>query len=135
MSGPSLGRSSDLPQALPEAMAAQHGHIAAMVTGLRRAHTAGEPWSALASYVDRLLGDVRKHFATEEAAMEAARYASLDGHRDEHEVFLRRLEIVRIECDRRETELMPLLTEMLDNWFRHHEDTWDRDAMAVLKPG
>ena len=45
---------------------------------------------------------------------------------------MRRLEVVRLECDRKETELMPLLTEMLDNWFKHHEETWNREAMTSL---
>ncbi len=127
--------STTAPPDLPEALGAQHGHIADMVRGLRRAHDAGEPWSALRTYLDRLLGDVGQHFAREEAAMESAKCADLDAHKNEHQVFLRRLVIVRAECDRKETELMPLLTEMLDNWFSHHEDTWDRDAMAVLQRG
>ncbi len=117
---------------LPEAISAQHGYIASMVTGLRRLHDAGEPWSSLAAYINRLLRDVREHFAREEAVMAAARYERLAGHREEHERFMRRLEVVRLECDRKETELMPLLTEMLDNWFKHHEETWDREAMTSL---
>lgn len=117
----------------PEKVSAQHAHIASKVSDLRRAHDAGESWDALARHLDRLLRDVRHHFAAEEAAMDRARYARLVDHRNEHHVFLRRLEIVRSECDRKQTELMPLLTEMLDNWFKHHEATWDREAFDGAK--
>jgi hemerythrin len=117
----------------PDKVSAQHGHLATLIGGLRRAHDNGESWDALAAYLDRLLADVRHHFAAEEAVMEAAGYDRLDDHRNEHEIFMRRLEVVRVECERKETDLMPLLTEMLDNWFKRHEETWDRDAASALK--
>ncbi len=121
----------DAPE-FPEKIAAQHAHIASMVSALRRAQDAGASWTTLARCIDRLLHDVRRHFAVEEAAMDRAHYARLAEHRDEHDIFTRRLEIVRIECDRKETELMPLLTEMLDNWFKQHEKTWDRQASEAI---
>jgi hemerythrin-like metal-binding protein len=124
---------TDDAQGLPESIGDQHGYLATKVTGLRQMHDGGARWTALAAYLDRLLADVRAHFAREEQVMAAANYDRLAGHRNEHEVFMRRLEVVRLECDRQETDLMPLLTEMLDNWFKHHEDTWDREAIAALK--
>jgi hemerythrin len=46
-------------------------------------------------------------------------------HRKNHETFLRRLRILRAECDRRETELMSVFMDLLDNWFKNHERTAD----------
>lgn len=117
----------------PEKVSAQHGHLASLTAGLRRMHANGASWDVLAHAIDRLLRDVLRHFMAEEVVMEAARYPRLHEHRNEHDVFLRRLEVVRLECERKQTELMPLLVEMLDNWFKQHEATWDREASEAMR--
>lgn len=76
--------------------------------------------------------DVKGHFGAEEAAMERGGYPRLVEHRREHRLFLRRLQALRLECDRQETELMPVLTELLESWFRQHEATMDRHAIDFL---
>ncbi len=72
------------------------------------------------------------HFAAEELLMEKAEYAKFAEHKKMHSVFLERLERLRDECQRRQTELMGVLVELLETWFRHHEETADCDAASVL---
>ena len=50
-----------------------------------------------------------------------------------HATFMRRLIVLRRECDRRETELMGMFIELLDNWFKNHERTADAQVIAFLK--
>lgn len=103
-----------------------------MVSRLREAEAAGAPWTDLASQIDHLLEHVRGHFATEEDEMERAKYPKLEEHRHLHQTFMRRLQVVRDECDRRETELMSLFTELLENWFKNHERTADQHVLEFL---
>lgn len=117
---------------LPDGVAAQHGHLSASIHGLRHAHAAGHAWEELAAAIDELMADVQKHFEYEELLMERAHYPRLEQHRNQHSSFLRRLIALRAECDRRETELMGVLVELLEAWFKSHEQTADRHAMEYL---
>ena len=118
---------------LPDGIKAQHTHLAALVREVREAHDRGVAWAELAVMLDELLDHVRGHFEHEEEEMEKAGYPELAEHRGYHQAFLRRIEVLRAECDRRETELMSVVAELLENWFRNHERTADRHVMQFLK--
>jgi hemerythrin-like metal-binding protein len=117
---------------LPEGIIAQHGHLRHRIRRLRRAHESGRSWEDLAVFVDELLADVRGHFQAEETVMEISRYPRLGEHRNQHRTFMKRLEALRIECDHKETELMSVLTEILESWFKTHEATADKDALDFM---
>lgn len=117
---------------MPDGILAQHGLLREMVSGVRAAHAAGVGWEALAEKVDEVLEVVREHFEHEEREMKRAAYPRLDEHALAHQTFLRRLVVVRAECERRETELMALFTELLENWFKNHERTADRHVLEYL---
>jgi len=119
-------------QTLPDGVAAQHGHLVQMIRSLRKAHASGEGWDELAMQLDALLDDVREHFSYEELVMERGSYPALDDHRQQHSNFVRRIEALRRECDRRETELMSVLVELLETWFRNHEQSADRAVAEFL---
>lgn len=116
----------------PDGILAQHAHVSKMVAGLRRAHAEGASWPELASKLDELLESVRWHFRSEEDEMEREGYPRLAEHRDHHRTFMRRLDLLRAECDRRQTELMATLTKSLENWFANHERTADKDVLEFL---
>jgi len=118
---------------LPDGVAAQHGHLSASIRQLRSVHAAGGQWEELARLIDRLVEDVREHFEYEELLMERGGYPRLEQHRSMHSSFLRRLVALRAECDRRETELMGVLVELLESWFKTHEQTADRHSIEYLK--
>jgi hemerythrin len=117
---------------LPDGIAAQHGHIARSIRNLRLDHEAGADWDEIALALDTLLADVGQHFSTEERAMEEATYPRLETHRAQHASFLERLQRLRPECERRQTELLPVLLELLETWFANHEQTMDRHAEEFL---
>lgn len=103
-----------------------------MVAGVRAAHAAGVDWDALAEKIDEVLEVVHEHFEHEEREMKRAAYPRLEEHALAHQTFLRRLKVVRAECERRETELMALFTELLESWFKNHERTADRHVLEYL---
>lgn len=117
---------------LPDGVAAQHGHLSASIHNLRHAHATGVDWAELAALLDRLIEDVRTHFELEEIEMDRAGYPRLEQHRGLHASFLTRLYALRLECDRRETELMGVLVELLEAWFKSHEQTADKHALEFL---
>jgi hemerythrin len=118
--------------ALPKGILAQHGALAALIADVRKAHAEGATWDDLARMLDQLIATVREHFASEEEEMAQARYPILVEHRVNHETFLRRLLILREECERRETELMAVFMDLLENWFKNHERTADELVLNYL---
>jgi hemerythrin-like metal-binding protein len=111
----------------------EHTALAALITAVRRNHAAGATWEALARELDALVETVRAHFESEEQQMEKAGYPMLVEHRKNHETFMRRLLILRAECDRQETELMAVFMDLLDNWFKNHERTADGLLLEYLE--
>lgn len=120
---------------LPGGILDQHAHISTLIGELRTAHADGVPWEELAESLDHVLEYVRGHFAHEEEEMTAAGYPKLDEHQAAHNTFLRRLQVLRRECDRRETELMAMFIDLLDGWFKNHERTADAHVLSFLKLG
>jgi hemerythrin-like metal-binding protein len=106
-----------------------------MIGSLRAAHASGVGWDAFAGILDQIIKTVGAHFDHEQDRMAAARYPRLDEHRTAHDTFLRRLRVLRAECDDRETELMHMFIELLDTWFKNHERTADAHVMAYLGGG
>lgn len=116
-----------------ETLAAQHERIADGIRELRRAHDAEADWEALAERLDGLIAAVTAHFAEEERQMTETGYPLAAEHQGQHETFVRRLQLLRRECDVRETELVGPLTEILERWFDSHERGADRELTAHLR--
>jgi len=119
--------------ATQKGIVAEHGELAALISSVRKSHAAGATWDELARMLDELVETVRAHFESEEKQMEKAAYPLLAEHANNHETFLRRLRILRAECDRRETELMAVFMDLLDNWFKNHERTADELLLEYLE--
>jgi len=117
---------------LPEGILAQHGELSSLIAGVRQAHAQGASWPDLARMLDGLIETVQAHFDSEEGEMARVAFPMLDEHRANHDTFVRRLQVLRAECDRRETELMALFMDMLDNWFKNHERTADQHVLDYL---
>ncbi len=69
------------------------------------------------------------------AMMEAAGYARLAEHRGEHDGFMARLSVIRSECGANRREIVPELIATLEDWFKRHDATWDREAAAAIGLG
>ena len=118
---------------MPDGVSAQHGHLTASIQQLRYLYAAGVGWAEISVVLDRMIDDVRLHFDHEETEMYRGGYPRLEEHRQLHITFLGRLAALRSECERRQTELLGVLLELLESWLRGHESTADRDAMEFLK--
>jgi hemerythrin-like metal-binding protein len=118
--------------ALPAGIVAQHSALAALISDVRAAHARGATWEDLAKRLDALVATVKEHFDSEEQEMAQARYPLLVEHAKNHETFLRRLRILREECDRRESELMAVFMDLLENWFKNHERSADELVIEYL---
>lgn len=127
-----MEESDPIQPTLPGGVGDQHRHLAAQIQRLRRAHEGGAGWEQLALLLDALIEDVTGHFTFEEEAMERGGYPRLADHQQQHRLFVRRLQALRGECDRQQTELMSVLTELLEGWFEQHEATLDRHALEFL---
>jgi hemerythrin-like metal-binding protein len=103
----------------------QHLELATLVGTVRKAHAAGATWEEMAAHFDEAIAKVSAHFEREELDMTLITYPHLVEHRTNHETFLRRLRLLRSECDRRESELMAVFMDMLENWLKNHERTAD----------
>jgi len=110
----------------------EHGEIAALIAEVRRKHDDGADWADLARMLDSLVATVTMHFESEEKAMEQAGYPLLAEHAANHATFVRRLQVLRAECDRRETELMAIFMDSVENWFKNHERTADGLVLDYL---
>ncbi len=119
--------------ATQKGIVAEHGELATLISRVRKSHAAGATWDELARMLDELVETVRSHFESEEQQMAKAAYPLLAEHANNHETFLRRLRILRAECDRRETELMAVFMDLLDNWFKNHERTADELLLEYLE--
>lgn len=119
----------------PAQLTDQHVQIVSLISSLRTAHEAGTAWEDLARAIDVIIERFRGHFADEQAAMAAATYPGLGEHRAEHTIFLRRLQVLRAECDRRETELMGTFIDLLKGWLKKHERTDDARFFAFVHRG
>jgi hemerythrin len=64
--------------------------------------------------------------------MERGGYPKLAEHRRHHATFLRRLTVLRVECDEQQTELMSSFVKSLETWLKNHERTADRDVLEFL---
>jgi hemerythrin len=122
---------SDRPT-LPDGVAAQHGHLAALIKSLRVQLSEGAEWSELARAFDRLNADIAEHFEFEENLMSQRGYPGVAEHRNEHESFRKKVAILRAECDHQQTELLGVLVELLESWFKTHEQTADREVAQFL---
>jgi hemerythrin-like metal-binding protein len=116
----------------PDGILAQHAHVTRLVGELRRAHADGVAPKTLQDRIDDVLQSVRLHFASEEEQMEVARYPKLEAHHQQHQTFLRRLEVLRAECAGGESELVTMFAESLEHWLTHHERTADEEVLAFL---
>lgn len=111
----------------------QHGRISSLLSELHATYARGIDWDELARTLDHVLDVVRQHFADEETQMTSAGYPKLVEHQASHATFLRRVQVLRSECNRRETELMSMFIDLLDAWFRNHERTADQHVLSFLE--
>ncbi len=118
--------------ALPDGVAAQHAHLETLIRGLRVRMEGGASWDELALALDRLVVAFQAHFDDEETVMVQNAYPGLVEHQRQHQAFRRKLEALRLECDRRQSELVAVLVELLQTWLHKHEETADRDAKEYL---
>ncbi len=114
----------------PDGILAQHVLVAKLIEALREAQTQHSP--ELAAKIDEVLDAVRQHFASEEDHMQRYGYPKLDAHRQQHETFLRRLVVLRGECQSGDPELIKMFAESLEAWFRTHERTADEEVLSFL---
>ena len=118
--------------ALQRSIVDEHSALASMIAHVRHVHAKGATWEELARHFDELIAAVSAHFESEERNMAEVTYPQIVEHRTNHETFLRRLRMLRAECDRRETELMAVFMDMLENWFKNHERTADELLLKYI---
>ncbi|MEI8103522.1 MAG: bacteriohemerythrin [Candidatus Moraniibacteriota bacterium] len=80
--------------------------------------------------VDVILGRVeehaREHFAYEESFFEACSYEEAPSHKNEHLVFLGRIEKFRIQAKSDDPLVFIEVLGYLEQWFLHHVQVVDR---------
>jgi hemerythrin-like metal-binding protein len=122
----------DAAQTFPDGILAQHAHVAKLVATLRQSQGRGALPTDLTSKIDEVLEAVRMHFASEEEQMQRHGYPKLEAHRQQHETFMRRLVVLRAECEGGDGELVTMFAESLEHWLTNHERTADEDVLAFL---
>ena len=116
----------------PDGILAQHAYVAKLVATLREAQTRGELPADLASRIDEVLDVVRAHFQSEEEQMQEHGYPKLEAHHQQHVTFLRRLVVLRTECEGGDSDLVTMFAESLEHWLEAHERTADEEVLAFL---
>ena len=93
----------------------------------------GNPRSDLRPLTARLTEQVAGHFAHEERLMRAARYGSLQWHKQLHDAARHRVRQLVARVEQGDTKTGPTLVTYLTGWLRNHAHIADRMMGAALR--
>jgi hemerythrin-like metal-binding protein len=86
--------------------------------------------------VESVIVLLAKHFETEEQFLSAGNYDRYDEHKLDHTKLLEKIHYIKdeIQNDRWEMYLL-VLTRTLNDWFKHHFDSYDINAREYFRAG
>jgi hemerythrin len=86
--------------------------------------------------MESAIGQIKKHFETEEEILCRTKYEKYKEHKDEHKIFLERLhkQINEIKINGKELNLEEITIYMKD-WVSEHIETYDKKAKEYFKEG
>src|ERR1017187_5331237 len=111
----------------------EHKEIFEAVTHLQEALAGNSPLSAVRKLTQRLIACMVGHFAHEERLMRAARYGSIQWHKQRHNAARRRVGQFVLRIERGDTKAGVELVEYLTSWLHEHTRLADRMMGAFLR--
>ena len=96
----------------------QHQRIVAMINDLHVAHLSGTR-EAVGAVIEEMVDYTLSHFAFEEELMEAAGYPFCAAHKRVHDMFVRRVDDLRLRFQAGE-DVVEELRSMLSRWLFNH---------------
>ena len=111
----------------------EHKEIFEMVSNLQKALSGSGPSLEIRKLTQRLTACIVGHFAHEERLMRAARYDSMDWHKQQHTAARRRVGQFVLQIEQGDPKAGVALVEYLTSWLRDHTRLADRMMGAFLR--
>ena len=111
----------------------EHKEIFEAVSHLQTALSSPGPPPEIPKLTERPIACIVGHFAHEERLMRAARYGSLNCHKQQHDAAKRRVEQFVIQIEQGDPKAGVELVEYLTAWLRDHTRLADRMMGAFLR--
>lgn len=111
----------------------EHREIFEQVSALQKALSSPSPSPRVHELTRRLITCIADHFAHEERLMRAARYGSMDWHKQGHNSARRRAAQLASRIEQGDPGAGIALVEYLTSWLRDHSRLADRMLGAFLR--
>jgi hemerythrin-like metal-binding protein len=111
---------------------AHHRRLIEIINSLYEAAMAGASADQVDETVRQMDGYAAMHFRAEEAALHAARYPGLDGHRRAHEAYTRRLDDLKRSFFLPSGGLSQEILQFLKEWWLTHILRSDKEYAPFL---
>ena len=109
-----------------------HKKLFALINTLHDAMLKGQGSEVVKSTVQELLNYTRYHFGAEEALLEKANYPGLNGHKSQHQEFVKRVEQFQKEISQSTMGRSAEILEFLKNWLASHIKDIDQKYSSHL---
>ena len=111
----------------------EHKEIFEMVSNLQKALSGSGPSLEIRKLTQRLTACIVGHFAHEERLMQAARYGSINWHKQQHDAASSRVGQFVLGIEQGDHKAGVALVEYLTSWLRDHTRLADRMMGAFLR--
>lgn len=116
-----------------EKMDAEHEALVVALNGLHELVLAGAEADQIDAALGELLGLLREHFETESQLMADTEYPEIGVHRDDHDLYLERIENLRSVAAHAEASSIAETFFLLRDWFVAHTQKDDQALADHLK--
>lgn len=111
----------------------EHKEIFSLLNKLYDDATGGADRSQIGASLDALISYVVDHFKHEEREMEAAGFANLVAHKDEHDKLVATCADLQTKFHAGEADVTDEVGQMVKGWLDSHIPTFDRGYSSALK--
>ncbi len=111
----------------------EHKEIFNLLNKLYDDATGGADRSVIGASLDALIAYVVDHFAHEEREMEAAGYAGIGPHKEEHDKLVATCAGLQTQFHAGEADVTDEVGQMVKGWLDSHIPTFDRGYTDALK--
>lgn len=109
-----------------------HKKLFSILNALYDAMKAGKGRDVLEQIVKELADYTRYHFAAEEALLTKAKYPNLASHKEEHAIFIKKVEEFQTALKAGNMSQSMAVREFLKDWLANHIQQSDRQYSAHL---
>jgi hemerythrin len=110
-----------------KAMDDEHTALVGILNELHAAMLKGQAQAVTGPLLNNLTEYARKHFASEEAMLESAKFPGLAQHREQHRALTGRLEELAARYKQGDITIFPQLLNFVRDWLTSHMQKEDKE--------